>query len=181
MTAPPQVVGASPSDLVRAKLDEPQVAQALSALLEHADLLAILVTGLDGLLRRSDEIGDSLTSTVGEFTDGVRAASRSESIPEIEALRKVDLAALARSLAALSDKAINAVPALDALLGSRLTDPQAAAVLVALGDAVVEARTGGAAAPHGVFGLVKATRDPDVVRGVGFLLQVTKSFGRRLR
>ncbi len=171
-----QFLELSPADQVREKLDDPQVAASLNSLLEHADLLAILVSGLDGLVRRSDTLSDSLTSAIGDFK-GSRAdangASLTQSIPGIDSLRSVDLAGLAESFATLSDKVIGATPALNSLLESRLTDPQAADVLAQLGEALVEAKAATAKSPDGpkgFFGILKATKDPDVIRGIGFLL-----------
>jgi hypothetical protein len=178
MTANGQVLEMTPADRVRAKLDDPRVAQSLNDLLEHADLLAILVSGLDGLMRRSDEISVSLTSAIGEF----RGSSLTQSIPGIDSLRSVDLAGLAESFATLSDKVIGVTPALDSLLSSRLTDPQVTEVLAQLGEALIEAKTAAKSSegPRGIFGILKATRDPDVARGLGFVFQVAKAFGRQL-
>ncbi len=184
MTANVQALATSPADQVRAKLDDPRVAASLNDLLEHADLLAILVSGLDGLVRRSDEISESLTAAIGELKSDANGASITQSIPGVEALRAVDLAGLAGSFATLSDKVIGATPALDSLLSSRLTDPQATEVLTQLGDALVEAKSAtarNAEGPKGFFGMLKAMKDPDVARGLGFMLQVAKSFGRQLR
>ncbi|HYO01947.1 MAG TPA: DUF1641 domain-containing protein [Mycobacterium sp.] len=181
MTANGQALKLSPADQVREKLDDPRVAESLNDLLEHADLLAILVSGLDGLVRRSDTLGDNLTSAIGEFK-GLNNGTKG--IPGIESLKSVDLAGLAASFATLSDKVVGATPAINSLLESRLTDPQAVEVLAQLGEALVEAKTAAARnadGPKGLFGILKATRDPDVVRGFGFLLQVAKSFGRQLR
>ncbi len=184
MTANGQALELSPADRVREKLDDPRVAESLNNLLDHADLLAILVTGLDGLVRRSDTLSDSLTSALSEFKGDVKGSSLTQAIPGIDSLKSVDLAGLAESFATLSDKVIGATPALNFLLESRLTDPQATEVLAQLGEALVEAKAAAARnadGPKGVFGILKATRDPDVARGVGFLLQVAKSFGRQLR
>jgi hypothetical protein len=182
MTANGQALKPSPAEQVRAKLDDPRVAESLDILLEHADLLAVLVAGLDGLVRRSETVGDNLTSAIGEFK-GLGGGS-GQSIPGLDSLRSVDLAGLAASFATLSDKVVGATPALNSLLESRLTDPQAVAVLAQLGEALVEAKTATARQPNGpkgLFGILKATKDPDVARGVGFLLQVAKAFGRQLR
>lgn len=184
MTASGQALELSPAEKVRAKLDDPRVAESLNDLLDHADLLAILVSGLDGLMRRSDEISDSLTAAIREFKGAAGDPSLTNSIPGVESLRSVDLAGLAVSFATLSDRVIDATPALNSLLGSRLTDPQATEVLTQLGDALVEAKADAARNPHGpkgLFAILKAAKDPDVARGVGFLLQVAKSFGRQLR
>src|SRR5690349_24824950 len=56
-SAPPNT-----SSAVIARLSEPQTAAALNTLLDHADLLAISVVALDGLVGRSEVIGDALVS-----------------------------------------------------------------------------------------------------------------------
>ena len=175
MTANGQAVAVTPADSVRDRLDDPQVAAALNTLLDHADVLAVLVSGLDGFVRRGDTITDTVSSAVAEFL-GASAAG----IPGADALKGVDLRSLAASLATLSGSVVGATPALTTLLSSGLTDPQAAQVLASLGDSLVDGKAGAANPPKGLYGLWKATKDPDVARGLGFLLAVAKSFGRRV-
>ncbi|MCX2930397.1 DUF1641 domain-containing protein [Mycobacterium sp. CVI_P3] len=175
MTANGQTVAATPLDTVRDRLDDPQVAAALNTLLDHADVLAVLVSGLDGLVRRGDVIADSMSATITEFRGAAPGA-----IPGADTLKAVDLQSLAASLATLSGAMVSATPALSTLLSSKLTDPAAAEVLAQLGDALVEGQSGADRPPKGLYGLFKAAKDPDVVRGLGFLLQVAKSFGRRV-
>ena len=175
MAANGQAIAVTPADSVRDRLDDPQVAAALNTLLDHADVLAVLVSGLDGFVRRGDTITDTLSSAVSELR-GASAAG----IPGADALKGVDLQSLAASLATLSGSVVNATPALNTLLSSGLTDPQAAQVLASLGDSLVDGKAGAANPPKGLYGLWKATKDPDVARGLGFLLAVAKSFGRRV-
>ncbi len=175
MTANGQAVAVTPADSVRDRLDDPQVAAALNTLLDHADVLAVLVSGLDGFVRRGDTITDTVSSAVAEF-QGASAAG----IPGAEALKGVDVQSLVASLATLSGSVVGATPALNTLLSSGLTDPQAAQVLASLGDALVDGKAGAANPPKGLYGLWKATKDPDVARGLGFLLAVARSFGRRV-
>jgi Protein of unknown function (DUF1641) len=179
MTANGQVMAISPADALRDRLDDPQIASSLNSLLDHADLLAVLVTGVDGLLRRGDEIGESVTAAVDE----IRESSLTGLIPGIESLKEVDLQALAGSLANLSGALIGATPALNTLLTSRLTDPQTAEVLAFLGQALAEGRAAADAdpgGPKGAFGIWRATKDKDIARGLGFMIQVARAFGRRL-
>ena len=178
MTANGQAVAVTPADTVRDRLDDPQVAAALNTLLDHADVLAVLVSGLDGFVRRGDTITETVSSAVAEFR-GASAAG----IPGADALKGVDLQGLAQSLATLSGSLVGAAPGLNTLLSSQLTDPEAADVLAALGQALVEGKAAAAAdlgGPRGMFGLWKVSRDPDVVRGLGFLIQVARAFGRRI-
>ncbi|MEW5811035.1 MAG: DUF1641 domain-containing protein [Actinomycetota bacterium] len=158
---------AGPSAAVRDRLDDPRVAEALGVLLDHADLLAVLVTGLDGFVRRGDDIAANLTSALGEL--------KGQSVP---------LGELSASLTQLTGGLVHAAPALTMLLNSSLTEPAGADVIAALGDALVVARQSVPPAPRGVRGLWKtlrgAAKDPDVAHGLAYLIEVARVFGRRV-
>lgn len=177
--------GVSPVDTLRKRLDDPAVAASLNSLLDHADLIAILVAGLDGLVRRGDEISESLASAVGELRG--QGSSLTAAIPGLEEARSefrgVDVAALVVNLAAVSKALIDATPAMNTLLRSPLVDPQSAQVLAGLGEALVEGRAAAEAdpgGPKGLFGLWRVSKDKDINRGLGFMIQVARAFGRRL-
>jgi hypothetical protein len=70
-----------------------------------------------------------------------------------------------------------AVHGLAALVESRLLDPSALAVLSRFAAALAEP---GPTPPVGAWGLLRALRDPDVQRALGFLLGVTRELGRHL-
>ncbi|GAA0615139.1 DUF1641 domain-containing protein [Sporichthya brevicatena] len=67
MTSSPPVARQESLETLKARLDDPQVAAALSNLLDHADLLAVLLVGLDGFVSRSEMIGDALAEGVDDF------------------------------------------------------------------------------------------------------------------
>jgi uncharacterized protein YjgD (DUF1641 family) len=56
-----------PAQALAERLAEPRTAAAINTLLDHADLLALLVSGLDGLVSRGDTITDSLADGVSEL------------------------------------------------------------------------------------------------------------------
>jgi hypothetical protein len=56
-----------PAQALAERLAEPRTAAAISTLLDHADLLALLVSGLDGLVSRGDTITDSLAYGLSEL------------------------------------------------------------------------------------------------------------------
>jgi Protein of unknown function (DUF1641) len=175
--APDDLIAESPGDEVIARLDDPQIASSLSLILDHADLLATMIVGLDGLLRRADVIGDSLASGVAEVRDLAASSNGQRPWPS------VDLAALSDTVTRLSAAAVDATPALDRLLHSPLTDPQTAEVLAEIGEALLEGKQAAAAdprGPKGVFALMRVTKDPDVSRGLGFMIQIARAFGKRL-
>ena len=65
MTVTP--VRSAATDALTAKLDDPQTAAALLTLLDHVDLLAILVQGLSGMIERSETIGASIGDGIVEL------------------------------------------------------------------------------------------------------------------
>ncbi|WP_179475077.1 DUF1641 domain-containing protein [Mycolicibacterium vinylchloridicum] len=166
MTANGQAIAISPADQIRDRLDDPTVAAALNTLLDHADLLAVLVSGLDGFVRRGDLIADSLASAVSDF----KGVSASGVLPSAEALKGVDVQGLTQTVATLSNSLVAAAPALNTLLSQ-------------VGQAVAEGSEAAAAdpgGPKGLFGLWKVTKDPDVSRGLGFMIHVARAFGRQV-
>lgn len=162
MTLNGQVVAPSPADALKARLDEPQVAAALNSLLDHADLLALVTVAVDGFLSRGNVIADTLAEAVGEF----RAAGPANP------LAGVDVKGIVGSVK-------DAAPGLQTLL-AQLTDPRTVGVVTDLITAVHEAKQRSVPAPTGALGLLRALKDPETAAGLGFLLQVAKSFGRRL-
>jgi hypothetical protein len=172
MTVDRTLVAPSAGDAVVAKLEDPRVAQALCDLLEHADLLAILVTGLDGMVRRGDTITGGLAKTVGDWRGALAAASQDGEPVDLESLRTLS--------AAISD----ATPGLESLFRSDLTDPRAVEVASAMARSLIdgaEAAKDDPGRPMGVLALLRALKDEDVSRGLNFMLHVAKAFGRHLK
>lgn len=169
-----QLIAPSPVDALLSRLDEPRVVAALNNLLDHADLLAILVVGLDGLVQRGDVISGALADAFGELrSDGSQSA-----------LASLDLPKLAGSLRTLSGAMVEATPALEALLKSDLTDPRVIGVISTLARSVIKGTELARTEPmksSGVFALMRALKDDDVAHGLGFLIQVARVFGRELQ
>ncbi|SCX32610.1 DUF1641 domain-containing protein [Mycolicibacterium fluoranthenivorans] len=176
-TGEADLLAETPGDRLIQRLDDPDVASSLSLILDHADLLAILIVSIDGLVRRAEVIGDSVSATVADARQGLTAATGQRSFPEI------DVAALTDTVTRLAAAAADAAPALDRLVHSALLDPQTADLLAQAGDALLEGKRAAEAdprGPKGVFGLMRVTKDPDVSRGLGFMIQVARAFGKRL-
>lgn len=176
MTIEGQLIAPSPVDALLSKLEEPRIVAALNDLLEHADLLAILVVGLNGLMRRGDEIGEAFAEAVGEL----RSATSGAPVP----WESVDLPKLASSLTTLSGAIADAAPALEILLRSDLTDPRVIRVISLLARALLRGAERAKTEPmksSGVFALMRTLKDDDVSRGLGFLIQVARAFGRELK
>lgn len=163
------------------RLEDPQVAASLSTLLDHADLLAVLVTGLDQLVVRSEVMGDSLLDGLQELRATVDAADG----PDLE-----ELASAATSLAAVLPKAAPGMVAavesgvIDRLLASDLVSPEAldglSVVARGLTSGGADYEAGRRVETKGVVSLARVMRDPDVQRALSYLATVAKAIGREL-
>lgn len=156
-----QVLAQSEAEALRARLEEPQTASALNTLLDHVDLLAVMVTALDGFIGRSDAIVETLADAVTEL----RTTANNADLPTVDVKGLVNSAAAAAPTAKM---------ALD-----QLSDPRTAEVVTQLSTAVHEAGQSRAAAPSGPLALLRALKDPDVSRALGFMLELAKAFGRQ--
>jgi Protein of unknown function (DUF1641) len=171
--AAPPVLAADPTAALVARLNDPVVIRALTELLDHADLMAVLVTGLAELVGRGDTIADSLAEGVGEL----RAASPS-SLPST-----ADTVELVRALLTLSRPMLGLLPALERLLSSELTDPAVVDIgSVAARAAVRGASDAAAQQPvNGLRALLRALRDDDVSRALGYVIAIARALGQELR
>lgn len=151
------------------RLSDPTVAASLNTLLDNIELLAVLVAGLDGLARKGEVIGD----TFAEVLDQVRSATQSTGL---------DLMQSAQQLSTIIPTLAAASPAVNRILASPIVEPEPINVLsetaVALVDGLKAAEAGGTRL--GLRGLFRATKDKDVQRGLGFVVEVARVFGRDL-
>lgn len=176
MSLDPTLIAPSAGDAVVAKLEDPRIAAALCDLLEHADLLAVLVTGLDAMVRRGDTITDGLAKAVGDWRGAMAEAARDR--------EPVDLPRLAASLRTLSAAVTDATPGLEALFRSALTDPRAVDVASAVARSIIdgaEKARGEPARPLSAFALLRLLKDEDVARGLHFMIHMARAFGRELK
>ena len=176
-------VAQTPGDALAARLDDPQTAESLNQILDHVDLLAVVVTGLSGLVSRGDTITDSLSDGMREFAGleqsfdvaGLLAAAKqfSDAAPKLlEMLPK---------LLEMLPKLLEMLPMLERLLSSDIVDPQ----VIDLGSAVARAAVTGAqqsqgASVRGVRALLRVLKDDDVSRAMGFVFSVAKALGQQL-
>lgn len=165
------------------RLQDPRVASGLQNLLDHVDLLAILVIGLDGFVGRSELIGEALIEGVGDIRD----LTGSSALPG-----GVDVSATVSSLVALASALPKLTPALtrvvdeDLLTGvldSGIVSSDSLAHIGLLATAVNRGATDAAQTPiqvKGAYSMLRQLKDPDVARGLGFTLSILKAVGREL-
>lgn len=156
---------------LEARLDDPGVVESLTALLDHADLLAVLVDGLDGFVGRSETIGDSVISGLTELRGVVDSGAL---LPDLGAPLP-DLLAAVRQLAGILPQIA----------------PQVVAAVEAGGADELALFTTGLARGHadfirnpvevgGIRSIGRLLRDPDVARTLSYLATIGKAVGREL-
>ena len=160
-----------PVDAVMERLNDPAIAASLVTLLDNAELLSTLVLGLSGFIERGDVIMDAVADSVAEFKASGGPLSDAS---ELATLREA--AGVARQAAA-------SAPLLAQVLDSSMARPETIQLL----SDVSEAATEGVARAQtnqtqvtGVFAAVKTLKDPEVQRGLGVLVEISRALGRRL-
>ena len=162
----PDLTTTTPTDVLRARLDDPEVAAALLTLLDNADVLALVVQSLDGLLRRADVISGSIEAGLGD----VRALAESASFL-VQPTRK------------LAEQAPGIADAASALLDSGMFNREVVTLLGQFAAALIAGRDAAArkgTTVSGIRGTLQVLRDPEVGRGLGLLVEVARALGRSL-
>lgn len=160
------LLSSTPSEALRARLDDPKVAASLSMMLDNADTLALGLVALDGLLRRADTISGNIEGSLKD----VKAIGDSFSY-------------LAAPTKRLANDAPQIADAADALLDSGMLSREVVALLGQLAGALVtghEAARANGTTVGGIFPALRALKDPDVGRGLGLLIEVARALGKTL-
>ena len=163
------------SDLLADKLADPAAEAALCALIDQAGTLAFILQGVDELLARGDVIADSLASGVGELKlvtalDAARA-------------RSLRLADVTSNFAKLTVSLSESSPAIAELLDSGMFRSDVVQLLAKAADAAVEAKeraSTGAPRVQGARSILKSLKDPEVQRGMTFIVELAAALGRRV-
>lgn len=160
-----------PVDAVRERLNDPAVAASLVTVLDNAELLSTLVLGLAGFMERGDLIMDAVAESVHDLKAAGSPIPDDVSLPSI-----TELGVLAGQLG-------HATPLLGQLLDSPIARPETIGVLAMLSEAATEGLDNASKNDTSVSGpvsIVRALRDPDVAKGLGVLIEISKSLGRRV-
>ena len=161
--------GSAPVDAVMERLNDPAVAASLVTLLDNSELLSTLVLGLGGFVERGDMIMDAVAEGVGEM----KAAANQGGTTELPSMSE---------LGAVAGQLTSAAPLLTNVLESSIATPESIAVLSDLADAAAEGQRNAAAnntRVDGVRGTYKTLKDPEVQKGLGVLIEIARSIGRR--
>ncbi len=175
-------VPATQPDAVEAlaqRLADPGVSAALNTLLDHVDLIALLVESLDQFVARSEVIGDSLLAGINELRQGSQASG-------------VDVAGIAGAGAQLASALPQAAPqmvsaiesgAVAKLLATAEVSAEALPEVELLAKSLARGSERFRTDPIEVSGpvsLVKLLRDPDINRALRYFATVGKTVGEDL-
>lgn len=170
-----------------AKLEDPQTVASLSSLLDHTDLLAVLIVGLDGLLSRSETVGDAIIGSFAELKGAGVADDLKGKAAGLAGANKGlfdDLIAMATEMTKIMPKVAPGLTELansgliDAVIASGVTSPATVNKVQQMLGGVSRGLTYNEPVEvKGVLSLAKIMKDPDVARGIGFTLGLVKAIG----
>ena len=158
-----------PVDAVLERLNDPTVAASLVTLLDNVELLSTLTLGLAGFIERSDTIIDSVADGVAEL----KAAGLANETP-FPLPTPAELTALTAAMA-------KATPVITDVLGSAMVTAETVALLSLVTEAAAEGAERARTSETSVIGLraaVRLLKDPEVGRGLGFIVEVARALGR---
>lgn len=176
MTAVPTVHQQASLDSLMERLDDPQVAAALTNLLDHADLLAILIVGLDGLVSRSETIGAAVAEGLTDLR-GIAGNGDGDVVASLTALSGA-LPKLAPMVTEILESGL-----IDTVIDSGIADPAMITEVSRLGRGLTAGAMSAKDQPievNGIFSAMKLLKDPDIQRAVSYFAAVAKSIGVEL-
>lgn len=168
------------------RLTDPQTLATLNDLLDRLPLAAFLLESLEGFISRGEVIADNLADAVKELhldklnIDAEQFASLLKSLPKLkiaaEKMLDSDL---------LGDGLHKIIDAGNTMIDSGMVDKDVVSVLGELGknsaDTYREISSKPVPPVGGLFATLRATKDPDVQKSVGFFFAFAKAFAKHLK
>ena len=168
------------------RLTEPQTLATLNQLLDKLPLLAMMVESLDGFVRRGDTIAENVAGMVRELKlserkiDVEKITAFMQTLPKLQEMGEHLLAS------GLADESLPQV--LDAgvsMIKSGMLDKEVVTTLGQLGrqsiHTFLEVKEQNPPPVGGIFAMMRAAKDPDVQKTMGFLFAFAKAFSKNLR
>lgn len=170
--------------LLVGEVNKPETLNAIAQIIQLAPVAAVLLGGIDGFLKRGDVIMENIGVLIREAQPQISGANFDEivriaqQLPQMLPALLQNLPTLMRTGARLAE--ITESAEVQAFLNSKMLSPQTIGFLGEVGEMVVTTQENFQAAPKevGVWGLYKAINDPDVQRGLGFIIELGRNFGK---
>lgn len=167
-------------------LSNPQTLEAIISIVNNIELIAFLVTAMDGFIQRADTIADNVAASLADVKPADSASSFNALLASLPQLTQ-SLPSLIDALPQITEAGNRLQPLLQspefsALMSSGIFAPKTVAVVGQAGDALVESYDRHRQEPKslGLFGMLRTLRDPDVMRALGFLAEFGKQFGKHI-
>ena len=168
-----------PVDAVTERLNDPAVAASLVTILDHIELLSMMISGLNDFFERGDTIIESLAAGVSDVRDAQSARGA-----KFDIMGAVDHAKASLELFNDAVPTIKAgLPTVNKLLQSGIVNDQMIDILRMVGESAVEGTQNAEAngtTVKGLRGTMKALKEPEVARGMGLLVEIAKALGKKL-
>lgn len=167
------------------RLTDPETLDAVNRVLDRLPLAVFLLESLEGFIERGDTIAENVNDAVQELRDGGQTAATSHVHQLIRSLPKLREAAdrfleselMGEGLGKVIDAGI-------AMIDAGMLDHRVVQILGKLGRQAIEAYQDVASRPvepiGGMWALMRATKDPDVQKTLGFLFAFLKRFAKNI-
>ncbi len=182
------LVGSAEFQRLLAVLSDPKALEAITSIVQNIDKIAFSIEAIDGFLQRSDAIIENVAGGIKDASGAVDTANLvallrtlpqfMEAAPQLIEVTNQLVPVIA------SEPVQNFINsgALDRLVESGILSSQTVGVVGYAGQSLVHSydTTKTRDTQIGLMGLFKASRDPDVQKALGFLVEFGKQFGREI-
>ncbi len=167
------------------RLTDPETLVALNQLLDQLPLAAFLLDSLEGFIARGETIADNLADGVKELRSGESSFDPAQLTSLLAALPKFREAGEKLLNSDLMGEGLpKVIDAGVSMVDSGMLDKQVVAILGELGKKSAETYQEVNAKPiqpiGGMWATLKATKDPDVQKTMGFFFAFAKAFAKHL-
>lgn len=167
------------------RLTEPETLKTLNALLDRLPLAAFLLESLEGFIGRGDTIAENLADAVHELNLGETKIDAGQLKSLLEALPKFKEAGEKLLESELIGEGLpKVIDAGVSMVESGMLDQSVVNVLGEMGKKSAETFKEVSSKPvepiGGLFATLRATKDPDVQKSVGFFFAFAKAFAKHL-
>ncbi len=168
------------------RLTDPETLKSVNKLLDGLPLAAFMLESLEGLISRGDTVTENVSDLVKELHLEKILLGSSEFAALLDSLPKIKEAGEKLLDSTLMDEGLpKVIDAGVSMVESGMLDPQLVSTLGDLGKKSVETYLEVASKPvapiGGLFATLKATKDPDVQKTVGFAFAFAKAFAKHLK
>ncbi len=167
------------------RLTEPQTLATLNRLLEKLPLLDFLLESVEGFINRGETVADNLSDAIGDLKLGDHKFDPGKLTALIEKLPRIaDAGEKLLDSELMGDGLPKVIDAGVSMVESGMMDKAVVRTLGDLGRKSVETYHEVSSKPvppiGGLLATMKATRDPDVQKSMGFLFAFAKAFAKHL-